>query len=199
MVDGLVKGATIVDLDGTLVSCNTLHEYIATALKHISLPGRVAIMMLLAARKLHIIDHETMKYRALSIAGRDEKMLQDFVARVNGCRRREVDEFLEKRRNQGDTIILASAAAGFYVPYIWKGEMLVSPPGGPDLRGEAKVEAVSAYLKKNNLRLNYFLTDHSDDLPLARFTRQAGGEVLLVKPKEKLRRAFAAEGFSVEL
>lgn len=199
MVDGLVKGATVVDLDGTLVSCNTLHEYIATALKHVSLPRRAAITMLLAARKLHLISHETMKYRVLVLAGKDEKMMQDFIKRVNNCRRPEVNAFLDKRRLKGDEIILASAAAGFYVPYLWEGEMLVSPPGGPDMRGEAKTAAVRNYIEKHNLQLKYFLTDHSDDLPLARFTRQAGGEVLLVKPKEKSRRAFADEGFSVEL
>ncbi len=77
--------------------------------------------------------------------------------------------------------------------------MLVSPPNGPDLRGEVKAEAVKKYLEKNNLSLRYFLTDHSDDLPLARFTRKVGGKVLLVYPKEKSRKAFATEGFSLEL
>lgn len=199
MVDGLVKGVTVVDLDGTLVSCNTLHEYISTALKHISLPRRAAIAMLLISRKLRLINHETMKYRALALAGREENIMQDFIENVNRQRRAEVVDFLEERHRQGDIILLASAAAGFYVPYLWNGEMLVSPPEGPDLRGEAKATAVKDYVEKRNLQVKYFLTDHIDDLPLARFTRQAGGKVILVKPKEKSRKAFAEEGFSVEL
>ncbi len=98
MVDGLVKGATVVDLDGTLVSCNTLHVYISTALKHVSMSRRSAIVALLVARKLHLISHEKMKYKILSLAGRNMEIFNDFVKQVNGSRRPVVDTSLEDRR-----------------------------------------------------------------------------------------------------
>lgn len=141
----------MVDLDGTLVECNTLHVMLRLGLRHAPLVNRAAIAMLIVARRLRLISHETMKYKALALTGRSAAITDKFVVYVESHRSARVASILEERKKAGDRILLASAAASSYIPLIWDGEFLASPDGGPDLRGRSKVRAVEQWLDDNNL------------------------------------------------
>lgn len=200
MVDGHGRqGAAVIDLDGTLYRPNSLRVYLRTALelhaRRLALHRVAAIGALWLARRLHLIGHETMKYRALAAAGRSERLLGQFAARMKAGLNPAVAAAVEARRAAGDRVLLASAAAGFYVPLLWQGEMLVSPDGGPDLRSEAKRDAVVRWLDAGNLELRLFMTDHIHDLPLALEARRRGAEVVIVDPAPRSAAAFAREGF----
>lgn len=187
----------MVDLDGTLVECNTLHVMLRLGLRHAPLVNRAAIAMLIVARRLRLISHETMKYKALALTGRSAAITDKFVVYVESHRSARVASILEERKKAGDRILLASAAASSYIPLIWDGEFLASPDGGPDLRGRSKVRAVEQWLDDNNLEIGMFITDHFHDLPLALATRNRGGEVVIVNPTPKSAKIFAENGFDV--
>lgn len=190
----------MVDLDGTLYRRNSLRVYLRTAMamhaRRLALHRVVAIGSLWLARRLHLIDHEAMKYRALAVAGRSEQLLSDFRRCMQVSLNERVVAEIERHRAAGDRIMLASAAAGFYVPLLWQGEMLASPEGGPDLRCEAKRTAVVRWLADNELELRLVLTDHIHDLPLVREARDRGAEVVIVDPTPRSAEAFAREGFA---
>lgn len=190
----------MVDLDGTLYRRNSLRVYLRTAMamhaRRLALHRVVAIGSLWLARRLHLIDHEAMKYRALAVAGRSEQLLSEFRCRMQVSLNERVVAEIEQHRAAGDRILLASAAAGFYVTLLWQGEMLASPEGGPDLRGEAKRTAVVRWLADNDLELHLVLTDHIHDLPLVREARDRGAEVVIVDPTPRSAEAFAREGFA---
>lgn len=191
MVSGQLNTATVVDLDGTYVSCNTLHVFIRVALRHIPLWRRAAVVSLIVARRLRLISHECMKYRALRLAGGEPAMLADFVTTVKAAVNPRVAAFIEERRAAGDRVLLASAASESYVPLLWDGEFIASPFGGPDLRGRRKADAVAAWLDARRLRIVHFLTDHSDDLPLAREAARRGATVHIINPTPESARALA--------
>lgn len=201
MVDGHSRQpAAVIDLDGTLYSRNSLRVYLRTALelhvRRLALSRVAVIGALWLARRLGLIGHETMKYRALRAAGSSERLLERFGARMKACVNPAVAERVEACRAAGYRVLLASAAAGFYVPLLWQGEMLVSPEGGPDLRGEAKHAAVARWLDDGGLELRLFMTDHIHDLPLAIEARRRGAEVVIVDPAPRSAAAFAREGFT---
>lgn len=199
MVDGQLKkrGVTVVDLDGTLLKINSLELYLRTAVKYALRHGRIdraaAIYILISLRKMRVISHETMKYRAIALAGKSPAMLNTFGLLARRLLNRQVLNFIAARRKRGDKILVASAAAESYVNKIWSGDFIASPMGGPDCRGELKRSAVERRIRDMNLELNYFLTDHCDDLPLARYACENGARVILVRPKGDTRRRFENE------
>lgn len=197
MVNGQLNhgGATVVDLDGTLVNCNTLHLYIKLGLRHADWLHKVVISFWLVLRKLKLIKHETMKYRVLELCGQSPVLLEKFRHEVSRNLNKEVTEFLKKRRIAGDRLLLASAAAPSYIPLIWDHEFRASPWGGPDLRGVRKRDAVMRWIEDNELKFNCFITDHRDDLPLALAARRCGALVMIVNPGPKDRKAFERESF----
>lgn len=191
------QGVTIVDLDGTLLQINSLELFLKVAVKYALQHGRIdrvaAILTLYLLRKGRIISHESMKYKAIACAGKSQAMLGAFGLKARKLLNRRVLNFIGARRRQGDKIIVASAAAESYVGRIWSGDFIASPAGGPDCRGVRKREAVAAHIAATGLRLNYFLTDHCDDLPLAHYAADNGATVILVRPQGNTRERFEAE------
>lgn len=198
MVDGQLKktGALVVDLDGTLVRCNTLHLYLGLGFRYAGPLKKIAISWLIALRRLRLITHESMKYRALKLAGKSSKLSDEFRCRFDNMVRREIMAMIDDTTKRGGRVLLATAASESYVPLIWHGEFIASPWGGPDLKGTAKRDAVLAWLKKNDLRLEAFATDHSDDLPMAIAARELGADVIIVGATPASAKAFNEKGFS---
>ena len=188
---------TVVDLDGTYLLCNSLELYLKNALshaaRHLRLDLVARILTLFVLRRLRLISHETMKYRAIAAAGDSPEMLASFQRLAKQQINPTVAEFIEDRRKEGDAILLATAAAECYVPLIWHGEYIASPMGGPDCRRERKKDAVARWTTAHNAHISYFLTDHREDLPLARYAAEKGGKVMLVNPSPKSHAVFDKE------
>lgn len=189
-------GATVVDLDGTYSRLNTLRTYISLGVRHLLSRGRIvsasAVAALVAMRRLRLISHRTMKFNALKLIGKDQELLESFGEQINKSLNSDVTRFLAQRRAAGDRILLASAAADFYIPAVWNGEFVATASDGNparlECRGDEKLRSVNQWLESNGLRLNYVLTDHHDDAPLLK--ANSTGENILVNPSEKTLRFF---------
>lgn len=191
MVNGLFwkmtperKYIMAVDLDNTLVRGNTLHIYIKEGLKFVSLPGRLAILCLLALRRLRLISHRTMKFGCLRrIDASNPALRQSFTKRVKALLNPVVTEMIRKFNG---TVLLASAAPDVYIPWIWDGPFLATRtadnPHKTELRGQAKADAVALYAREHSLSVSDVVTDHSDDIPLMLLP---GVRVFLVNPTPK--------------
>lgn len=190
---------TVVDLDGTLVRCNTLRVYLRLGLQMAPWYRRVGIAALLIARRLRLISHERMKYPALRLAGQSPELRERFVAEVKLQINSDVISFIQQRQQAGDEILIATAAAAFYVPWICDYSYVASPWGGPDLRGERKACRVARMLSESNSGIYAVLTDNSSDLPLCRLAREQGAEVLLVNPNPHSARTFSRASFTTKL
>jgi len=192
MVDGCLNklSATIVDLDGTYINGNTLKMYLTIGVKDLLRHGRLdkatAIVVLVAVRKLRLIDHESMKYRAIRLIAPTTRVIKQMCDCVKKHINDNVATFLDRRCQAGDIILMATAAPEFYVKWFWDGNLIASPSDGPDCKGDIKRDAVSNWLAAKNAKPANFLTDHHDDLPLA----QISETVILVNPSEKTIEAF---------
>lgn len=133
-----------------------------------------------------------MKFNALRLIGRDTELLKSFGAGIKKSVNNDVRRFLDRRRAAGDRILLASAAADFYISAIWDGEYVATAmddnAGRLECRGGEKLRRVCLWLEANGLKLNYVLTDHHDDAPLMQANKT--GENILVKPSDKTLRFF---------
>jgi phosphoserine phosphatase len=177
MVNGLqnmTHKTMVVDLDGTYIRGNTLHIYIKTAIKynlHILRIDRVAAMaILLMLRKCHLIKHVTMKFGCLRLSGREDKLLEQFAEAVKAKINDNVRQLIDQHLSLSGNVLLATAAADFYVCKIWHGDFVATAfnnnPNRTECRGETKVKMVNEWLSRNGSQIHIVITDHPDDLPL---------------------------------
>lgn len=182
--------ATIVDLDGTYVKGNTLKMYLSIGFRDLlrrwQLIKAVKVVALVAARKAKLISHEKMKYASLGLIGRNEHIRHKMEIKVALHKNHDVETFILERMAAGDLILMATAAPGFYVKWLWQGALVASSDNGPDCKGEAKLKAVSNWLAAKNATPSYLLTDHHDDLPLG----SVADNVILVNPSDATVKAF---------
>lgn len=177
----------IVDLDGTLVKGNTLHQYLCIGMFH-SLTHRrylsgIKIAGIGLLRALRLISHKQFKFRALALITPDAALQNQFRKRINSMINQDVERLLKEMREDGMTILLVTAAADIYIPWIWDGEYIASDSAlHIEMRGERKLQEVKRYMDRNGVELYAVITDHSDDLPLLR----AGAKKnILVNPSRK--------------
>lgn len=158
----------IVDLDGTLVTCNSFTEFVKFMFRrHGRLRLRLGWTVIL--RKMRLISHHEAKERivALCSATASEKDINDFT------------EYLTKKVNPrvmsivqaADRRVLATAAPSIYaVPLAKKldiGECVATEPGYGENMGELKlrnVQETGVVFSSDTV----VITDHYDDLPLLR-------------------------------
>lgn len=163
-----MKGLLLaVDLDGTLITGNSLHEYIRCGLRHGCLRDRLAIAMALGMRKLRLITHVGMKRRVLPHIKPTEALREDFVRRTCDMLRPSVVGEIERWRENGATVLLATAAPETYVSWLWQGDYVCTDPhSATECRGEEKLRRVIAYASGHGLRFAAAITDHPDDAPM---------------------------------
>lgn len=177
----------IVDLDGTLYCGNTLHRYLLTAFTeslaygHFGTVARITCAYLL--RGLRISSHHTFKQRALNAAGHNAKLLETFAKKARPNLNTRLINYIKQREKDGDFVLLATAAADFYVSKLWNGPMVCSYFDDKnelhECRGEVKLKAVLNQLKAKGIdQIDTVVTDHYDDLPLL----QAAKNRILVNP-----------------
>ncbi len=171
-----LKPLTVVDLDGTLVDGNTLHEYIKAGFAEASPGNKISLAILAILRGLRLISHKRMKFGALSLIPPTDGVKKRFLSKIK--LRPEVKSIIEDK----DAVILATAAPDIYVPWIWNGAYVATPtksnPDREECRGENKVRAITKGIGNQPYYIDTVITDHHDDLPLMKIARN----VILVHP-----------------
>jgi phosphatidylglycerophosphatase C len=119
-------------------------------------------------------------------------------------------ERIEWHRTRGDELLLVSASLDVYAIAIgaalgfdavictraaWDGDRLAGGLEGPNLLGDAKVEAVRRFLDaEGGSRHVTAYSDHHSDLPLLRFADVG----IAVDPTSRLGEVAAAQGLCIE-
>ena len=180
------RGAKIVDLDGTLVRCNSFSRYVMRMVWHHPLIGVYVLV-----RKLRLISHARAKELIMSVHV-DDAEVTAFVDELVGYVRRELltDEATD------EVVVLASAAPARYVgelahrlgiPYY-----VATQPGCAENKGDVKLRNVMRLLEEHDLCIRSVITDHMDDLPLLEANRN--GRNILVAPSRRTLDALQASG-----
>ena len=189
------KKVLVIDLDGTLYRINTFHFFIRYllnfSLKKLHLKLLSTLLKTIFLRLLKIVNHSKMKFLILkAIKGYDEIDMEGFVFS------------LKEYRNQLQIIedatfgikILATAAPDCYAKIIALNEgfdvcLATNTPVG-NYRNDfenvrnVKKQGVVHYL--NSIEVNHLdtmVTDHYDDLPLMKISKQ----VVLVNPSKETK------------
>ncbi|MCM1449738.1 MAG: haloacid dehalogenase-like hydrolase [Clostridiales bacterium] len=195
--DGDSRPLVVVDLDGTLVNCNTLHVYIISGLRRLVVQSPVKALKLtaiVALRSVRLVTHRTMKRMAMTLIDPDTYVRGMFVRTVGSKMNERVREMLDGMEAKGYITLLATAALDVYIPWIWEGGYVAtSTSGNPqchECRGIIKATAVADIASRCNLDLDTVITDHHDDLPLM---EACARNIILVNPSahtvEKLTMA----------
>ena len=159
-----MKRAVVLDLDGTLLSCNTFEKYVRYLMFHY--PSMIFISLI---RKMRLISHETAK-RLIMNVNVSEDRINLFIDTLLPFLRREL-----LGRFKGYEIILATAAPEGYVKILAQrlgiNRFCATKKNGPENKGEEELYAV--------------VTDHHDDLPLLEYN--TCGENYLMAPDRETR------------
>lgn len=166
-------------------------------------PGAaVAALWWMGLRMARVVSHTGMKWRLTRLARRHfddsdwEEMAERMLCRLNPV----VEEYVNAPARAGCARYLATAAMEEYAAPL--GRLLgydgvISTIFAEDrndyleMRGAAKRDAINAMLDENRLRLESFLTDHTDDLPTAvAYPRLT----IVVSRSRKIHRRFARVG-----
>lgn len=177
------KRLAVVDLDGTLVRGNTLHEYIRIGFRRVSWRGRFKIINLALLRAFHLIPHARFKFGCLKLIAPTPALLKEFAERIESIKNPAILSLIASMEAEGTDILLATAAADTYVGSLWSGEYIATTTAEEtELKGERKLQAVERYMEEHNLALYAVITDHHDDLPLMLAGARRN---ILVHPSEK--------------
>ena len=201
-----LTGVTFVDLDGTLLAANSMHIFMKSLpgmlLKRGAPGATLASLWRMGLRSLHIIDHRTMKWH-LTKSGR--KHLQDsdweeLATRMSRYINPRVKEVIDSRRQRGCITYLATAAMEEYANPLcrllgYEGVLATkftdSLENYEELSRYAKHDSIENLLHEETLRLESFITDHTDDIPTA---SAYPGLTIVVNPSEKTADEFRSVG-----
>lgn len=191
-----------VDLDGTLISGNTLHLYIRCAMTGMLRHGRLGAFAFCAGtlglRRLGLISHKQMKFRIFSRIRPDSRLNDRFTTAAARLRNRQVGELIAVYRSRGYAVLLASAAPVQYIPLLWEGDFVAtdmnpaSNPSKTECRGEEKLRRVLDFAAGHGLTLAAAISDDAhDDAPLLNAVREAylvsDGNILRINPPSDAR------------
>lgn len=191
----------VVDLDGTLLSGNSLREFAKflakRSLKGMKFDPLARILFWLFLRRARLVSHKRMKWHLMKAA---DSLLQtadyeDFADILMPQLNPAVVDFIRDK----DDCLLATAASAEYVEPLARRLKLdfvatVRPERFGDyreIRGQRKLEAVKGYKKP----IEIVLTDHHDDLPLL----LAAERPILVHPLPLTLMTVKASGLSPEI
>lgn len=178
------KKIVVVDLDGTLLDGNSLHQYFLSAFKHSNFLIKLKIGWILFLRKIRFISHKYMKFTLIRSIAPNDRIQKDFVFHTKNKIRKEVLIKLDEFRSNGAEVLLATAAPDFYVPWIWDGKFVATTTVNnyqKECRGKEKLRAVKEFMGHDSI-LEAVITDHSDDLPLL---MEGAKYNILVNPDKK--------------
>ena len=188
---------TVVDLDGTYIEGNTLKIYLQCGISHLLKKGKFTSLFKLATiillRRLHLISHLRMKQTIIDTLYSYPQIAVSSSLNAKQIVNQKVKALINRNKNNGHKIIIATAAPDFYVrQMVGEYEYVASEyiPGKrlTECRGEEKLRRVENWMKENNCRLDTVVTDHHDDAPL--ITANPDGTNILVNPSKSTLRFF---------
>ncbi len=200
------RGATFVDLDGTLLTCNSMRIFMkrlpTVLLKRHAVGAFCSSLWWMAGRLLRMTSHKDMKWHLTKIARRHlieedwEKMAARMLEYVNPL----VREYVDSPSREKCVKYIATAAMEEYALPLSR---LLGYEGAvasrfvneqseyEEMRGLSKLYGIQALLNEKRLRPESFLTDHYDDIPTA---REYPGLTILVNPTRKMQSIFHRVG-----
>ena len=201
-----LKGATVVDLDGSLLSGNSMHVFMkrlpGMLMKRRSPGAAISALWQTWLRSMHVINHSSMKWHLTQIARRHlqdsdwEDLAETIVQSINP----HVRDLVESRRKLGCLTYIATAAIEEYTFPLCR---LLGYEGAiatrftddkaeyEEMKGSSKLENIEQLLAKENLRLESFITDHPDDIPTAKAYPNL---TVVVNPTQKTADQFREVG-----
>ena len=178
-----LRGATFVDLDGTLLSANSMRIFAkrlpGLLMKRGGKASAIGCLWRIVLRKMRLISHRSMKWHLtkaarLHLQEEDWELLAEVMTEsINPA----VAGYIETRRSKGCLTFIATAALEEYTLPLsrllgYDGVLATKFADNEseyeELKRHAKQEAIAGFLQEHNLRLESFLTDHTDDLPTAK-------------------------------
>lgn len=201
-----LKGATIVDLDGSLISGNSMHIFMkrlpGMLMKRRAPGAAISALWQTWLRSLHIISHSSMKWHLTRIARRnlEESDWEELAEIIAQSINTHVKDLVESRRKLGCLTYIATAALEEYTLPIYR---LLGYEGAiatrftddktdyEEMKGDAKHQSINQLLANESLRLESFITDHPDDLPTAKAYPNL---TVVVNPTQKTADQFREVG-----
>lgn len=149
-------GVVFVDLDGTLVATDLLWEALFLAVRHAPLQVLKVPLWVCQGRAV-------LKSRLAQLAAPDPRILPY---------RQEVLAFLRQQKEQGRTLVLATATdekwARSVADELAIFDHVLSSNGRSNLKGQAKLEAIQACCRKHGWANFAYVGDSQADLPIWR-------------------------------
>ena len=201
-----LKGVTFVDLDGTLISGNSMHIFMKRLPKMLMKKGApgaaISALWQIWLRSFRLINHKKMKWHLTKIARRhlDESDWDDLAGRIALSVNPDVKDLVESRRKIGCLTYIATAAIEEYsIPLSsmlgYEGTVATKFSDNQndyeEMNGDAKRYGIEKLLEEENLRLESFITDHPDDLPTAKAYPNL---TVVVNPTQKTADQFREVG-----
>lgn len=186
----------VVDLDGTLLDCNTFRRYIMAMAKLLAARCQVydfmVVVFFVALRGVRMISHSSMKRRILKTTSKyaTEEWLRDFSMRLFDYSNKRVLDVIRYYKEKSYGVIIATAAPANYATWIADrvhvGVCLATSMdvdgNWEEFSGERKLQGVMQYLNKAGGELTTVVTDHYDDLPLLKYNL---GRNIIISPSKK--------------
>lgn len=201
-----LKGVTFVDLDGTLLRGNSMKMFMkrlpGLLLKRRAPGAAIAALWWTWLRGFRLTCHKKMKWHLTRIARRylEDEDWEGLAARMTGKIDSTVSDFVESRRKRGCLTYIATAALEEYaVPLSrmmgYEGAVATRFDDDYDaydeMKGYAKHDGIEDLLADGHLRLESFITDHTDDIPTA---SAYPGLTILLDPSNKTAEQFRHVG-----
>lgn len=174
----------VVDLDGTLFTINTFHHFIRYlifySLKNFRIILLLGIIHSLTLRVLKLFSHAEMKFKILKLISQEKNInYKEFVDSISN-KMRSLDLLKDKSFT---TKILATAAPSCYANIIANQNQFDVCLGTefPISKFDVNFENIKEVKKKNVMaylgtigidKINIFITDHLDDLPLMKISEK---------------------------
>ncbi len=201
-----LKGVTFVDLDGSLITGNSMHIFMkrlpGMLLKRRAPGAAIGALWWIGLRSMRLISHRNMKWHLTKIARRhlqesDWDHLAEIIAQsINP----HVNTFVESHRQLGCLTYIATAALEEYTLSLcrilgYEGAIATrftdERHAYVEMKGYTKRDGIEQLLETERLRLESFITDHTDDLPTAAVYP---GLTIVVNPTQKTAERFHEVG-----
>ncbi len=201
-----LTGATFVDLDGSLITGNSMHTFMkrlpGLLMKRRAPGAALSALWWTWMRSLRLSSHSNMKWHLTKIARRhlEEEDWETLAEMMAESVNEHVADLVASRRERGCQTYIATAALEEYTLPLcrqlgYDGAIATrftdDKRDYEEMKGYAKRDGIEQFLAEENLRLESFITDHPDDLPTAKAYPNL---TIVVRPSQKVADKFHEVG-----